>query len=234
MLIMTTTVQCVVTELVAQRLSALAKAKKTTPTKLAAQALNELTSSHDARRAIRAHRSGASLADLRWIDGYEGQSVDDILAFADSEDPYQTLACLEEAIKEHRRKSPGTTGVENIIMAVMALLREVNNGGFDQFFRNSSKRWAFFVKDALIHIGRKEAAKIAGRAVRALGVPDSAVALAPGLGESFDILDQKMRTPSARRDEILQECDVAFCNLHKLPASLLAYSREHPGGILPR
>ena len=97
-------------------------------------------------------------------------------------------------------------------MAVMALLREVNNGGFDQFFRNSSKRWAFFVKDALIHIGRKDAAKIAGRAVRALGVPDSAVALAPGLGESFEILDQKMRTPSARRDEIFQECDVAFCN----------------------
>jgi hypothetical protein len=70
----------------------------------------------------------------------------------------------------------------------------------------------FFVKDALIHIGRKDAAKIAGRAVRALGVPDSAVALAPG--RKFDILDQKMRTPSARRDEIFQECDVAFCNLH--------------------
>jgi hypothetical protein len=57
--------------------------------------------------------------------------------------------------------------------------------------------------------------------VRALGVPDSAGALAPGLGEQFDILDQKMRTPSATRDEIFQECDVAFCNLHKLPASLL-------------
>ena len=231
---MTTVIPCVVPELVAKRLSVLAKAKKMTPAELAAQALNEFASSSDARRAIRAHRRGASLADLGWIDGYEGQSVDDILAFADSEDPYQLLSCLEEAIKEHRRKNPGTTGVENTITAVMALLREVNNGGFDQFFRNSSKRWAFFVKDALIHVGREDAAKIAGRAVRALGVPDSAMALGPGAGEAFDILDQKMRTPSTKRDEIFQECDVAFCHLHKLPASLLAYARKHPGGILPR
>ncbi len=229
---MATTVQCDVTELVARRLSALAEARKMTPAQVAAQALNEFVSSHDARLTIRAHREGASLADLGWIDGYEGQAIDDILAFADSEEPYRVLCCLEDAIVERRRKKPGATGVENIIMAVMALLREVNNGGFDQFFRNSSKRWAFFVKDALIHIGRKDAAKIAGRAVRALGVPDSAEALGPGLGEQFDILDQKMKTPDTRRDEILQECDLEFCNLPKLPASLLAYSREHPRGIL--
>src|ERR1035441_3596170 len=109
---MTTTVGCEVPELVAQRLLAVAKAMKTTSSKLGAQALNEFASSSDARRAIRAHRRGASLADLGWIDGYEGQSVDDILAFADSEDPYQLLSCLEEAIKEHRRKNPGTTGLK--------------------------------------------------------------------------------------------------------------------------
>src|SRR5260370_19558731 len=165
---MTTIIPCVVPELVAKRLSVLAKAKKMAPAELAAQALNEFAGSRDARRAIRAHRRGASLADLGWIDDYEGQSVDDILAFADSEDPYQLLSCLEQAIQEHWRKNPGATGVENIIMAVMALLREVNNGGFDQFFRNSSKRWAFFARDALVHIGREDAAKIAGRAIRAL------------------------------------------------------------------
>jgi hypothetical protein len=229
---MTTTIPCVVPELVAKRLSALAKAKKMAPAELAAQALNEFASSFDARRAIRAHRRGAALADLGWIDGYEGQSVDDILAFADSEDPYALLSCLDQAIQEHRRKNPGVTGVENIIVAVMALLREVNNGGFDQFFRNSSKRWAFFVGYALVHIDRKDAAKIVRRAVRALGVPDSAVELGPGVGEAFDILDQKMSSPSPKRDVIFQECDVAFCNLPKLPASLLAYARKHPGGIL--
>jgi hypothetical protein len=231
---MTTTIPCVVPELVAKRLSVLAKAKKMTPAELAAQALNEFAGSSDARRAIRAHRRGASLADLGWIDDYEGQSVDDILAFADSEDPYQLLSCLEQAIQEHRRKNPGVTGVENIIMAVMAVLREVNNGGFDQFFRNSSKRWAFFARDALVHIGRNDAAKIVGRAIRALGVPNTADVLGPGVGEKFDILDQKMSTLSTKRDEIFQECDVAFCNLPKLPASLLAYARKHPGGILPR
>jgi predicted transcriptional regulator len=230
---MTTNVQCLVPEFVARRLSVLAEARKMTSAELAAQALNEFASSRDARRAIRAHRRGASLADLGWIDDYEGQSVDDLLVFADSEEPYQLLACLEQAIQENWKKNPGSrTGIENIIMAVMALLREVNNGGFDQFFRNSSKKWAFFVGDALVHIGRKDAAKIAGRAIRAVGVPKTARSVGPGVGESFDILDQKMSTPSTKRDEILQECDIEFCNLPKLPASLIAYSRKHPRGIL--
>ena len=65
---MTTIIPCVVPELVAKRLSVLAKAKKMTPAELAAQALNEFAGSSDARRAIRAHRRGASLADLGWID----------------------------------------------------------------------------------------------------------------------------------------------------------------------
>jgi hypothetical protein len=97
------------------------------------------------------------------MDGYENESVDGVLAFSDSENAYQALYVLEKAIERQWKKSPGMrTGVENIIVAGMAVIREVNNGGFDLFYRNSSKRWAFFARSALVHIGRSDAAKIVG------------------------------------------------------------------------
>lgn len=106
-------------------------------------------------------------------------------------------------------------------MAGMALLREVNNGGFDQFFRNESRRWASFAPDAMLHIGRKDAARIAKRAVRATGK-----------WNSLEELGEKMNKPSARRDEILNECDIDFQQLQGLEESLLQYARQHPNGLL--
>src|SRR5579863_10139191 len=152
-------------DLAYERLGALAKARTTTPKELAVQIITDFVGSGAARRDIRKHRQGKALTDLGWIDGYEGESVDDILAFSDSEDAYNVLCVLAGSIELHWKGSPGMrTSVETIVVAVMALTREVNNGGFDQFYRNSSKRWAFLVRSALLQIGRKDAAKIAGRA----------------------------------------------------------------------
>jgi hypothetical protein len=221
-----------VPEIVVTRLAALAEARKTTAEELVIEALQDLTGSAKTRRAIRKHRSGAPLTDLGWIDGYEGQLVDDILSFAETENAYLVLDKLAESIEQHWKKSPGSrTGVENDIVAVMALLREVGNGGFDQFFRNSSKRWAFFVKSSLIRIGRSDAAKIAGRAVRALGRV-SGTHLGLGLGSVFEELDKKMSKPNSRRDDTLEECDQAFYQLKGLAESLLTYAQRHPNGIL--
>jgi predicted transcriptional regulator len=219
-------------DLVFKRIEALASAKKTSPSKLAAQVIASFASSAEARRAIRKHRKGKTLADLGWMDDYEGHSIDDILSYSESENAYQLLCVLEESIERHWKKRPGMrTGVENIVVAVMALMREVGNGGFDQFYRNSSKRFAFFVQSALLHVGRKDAAKIALRAERALGKFEG-WAKGPGIGEAFKELDEKMSRPSARRDHVLEDCDIAFDALTGLPESLLAYAREHTDGIL--
>src|SRR5581483_11601019 len=118
------------------------------------------------------------------------------------------------------------TGVENDLVAVMALLREVGDGGFDQFFRNSSKRWAFFVKTSLIRMGRPDAGKIVGRAVRALGKL-SGTNLGLGFGTVFEELDRKMSQPNARRDDTLEECDQAFHHLKGLAESALTYAQRH-------
>lgn len=217
-----------ITDLTARRLTELAEAKQTTPEKLVVEAVETLTSSPASRSAIRAHRQGRSLADLGWVDGYEGQPVDDILTLADSEDADRLLMSLEQAIEQKWQDDPAArSGTENIVMAVMALIREVNNGGFDQFFRNSSKRWAFFVGDALLHVGRKDAARIAKRALRAIGIPKDI-----DFRKLFETFDARMNVPNERRASILQECDIQFYNLVGLSESLLAYARQHPDGLL--
>jgi len=225
-----------VPEIVFKRLVALAETRKTTAEELVIEALQDFTGSINTRRAIATHRKGTPLTDLGWIDGYEGQAVDEILSFTETENPYLVLSKLAESIEEHWKKVSGSrTGVENDIVAVMALLREVGNGGFDQFFRNSSKGWAFFVKTSLIRIGRPDAAKIVGRAVRALGrISGTNVGFGLGLGSAFEDLDRKMSQPNARRDDTLEECDQAFYQLKGLAKSALTYAQHHPNGILRR
>jgi hypothetical protein len=221
-------------DIVSNRLAAFAEATATTPEGLAIAALSEFTNSPKVRRAIRKHRNGASLADLGWMDGYHGQSVDDILSFAATENAYRVLATLAESIEQNWKQTPGSrTGVENDIVAVMALLREVGNGGFDQFFRNSSRRWTFFVKSSLIRIGRPDAARITGEAVLALG-EIAGSRFVTGFGTAFDELDKRMREPNSRRDETFEECDQMFYQLTGLPESLLAYAQLHADGILRR
>ena len=221
-------------DLTYERLEAFAKARMTTPSRLAIQIVTDFVGASEVRREIRKHRTGKPLTDLGWMDGYEGESVDDILAFSDTENAFRILSALEDSIEHHWKKRPGMrTGVENIIVAVMALIREVNNGGFDQFYRNSSKRWAFFARSALLHIDRKDAAKIVGRAGRSLGEFVNSV-IGPGVGGRFKELDEKMSRPNARRNQVFEECDIAFHRLTGLPESLLAYARRHPNGILKK
>ena len=53
---------------------------------------------------------------------------------------------------------------EQIILSIIELETEVNNGGFDQFYFNTSGDYAYFVPDALQRIGAFKAADIAARA----------------------------------------------------------------------
>ena len=52
------------------------------------------------------------------------------------------------------------TWAERVFRTVWGLKGEVDNGGFDQFYFNSSGDTAFFAPEALDAIGAKEAAKV--------------------------------------------------------------------------
>ena len=65
---------------------------------------------------------------------------------------------------------------QKVFSAIWALENEVNNGGFLQYFSNSSGETASFAPTALHHIGAGHCAAIVGQAIRIASVeplPDS-------------------------------------------------------------
>ncbi len=221
-----------VPEVVARRLEALGSISGKSMDELAFDAVESFAGSHASRRAIvKAWRKAAtitgtsySLSDLGWVQGYAGQTVDEILAYEGTEGLPFLLSALEEAIEE-KMKATGAakmTGVERMVLAVMALLREVNNGGYGQFFRNSSRRFAPAIVSDLVRIGCTEIADITQLALDKLDVPKL----------SGPEIEAAMARQDVARDRALNRCDIAFYERTEIYERLFSYVKAHQAGIL--
>jgi hypothetical protein len=114
--------------------------------------------------------------------GYFGQSVDELLTFEVTSGAHLVLGALEQAIQA-KQKEQGPmkmTGIELTVLSVMALLREVNNGRYHQFFVNSSKQFGGRIVRDLVRIGCTEIADITQAALDAVGVADLSVSAIGG------------------------------------------------------
>jgi hypothetical protein len=218
-------------EVVALRLEALAGVSGKSVDELVREGLDSFAGSLASRRAIlKARRAAAknsgtshSLVDLGWLDGYAGQSVDELLTFEGSEGVHAILFALERAIQE-KIKAAGPlkmTGIELTLLSVLALECEVGNGGYDQFFRNSSRRFAPAIVGDLVRIGCTEIADITQLALDSLDLPELSVAA----------IETAMKAESSARDRTLERCNIAFYERGELSRQLFAYVKEHQGGI---
>ena len=198
---------------------------------LSLQAVESFAGSHASRRAIvEAWRKTASIAgtaysleDLGWVEGYSGQAVDEILSFEGTEGVHFLLSTLEQAIQEKVKASGPLkmTGVERMVLSMTALSREVGNGGYDQFFRNSSRRSAPAIVDDLVRIGCPEIADITQQALDALDLPKLSVAE----------IEAAMARENVQRNRALKRCDIAFYERGELSERLFAYVKAHQAGI---
>ena len=103
-----------------------------------------------------------------WFDGYDGQTTEELLAL---EGQYRTdslVLAFEQAIQQ--KEESATSKEERYVLAVEALEREVNNGGYSQFFLNSSNDYVDVITEALVAIGCPKVAALTDRAIKALGV----------------------------------------------------------------
>ncbi len=216
-------------DVIVRRLDALAGASGRSAEDLAREALDSFLGSPRARRAIlKARRAaagpeGCSLADLGWLDGYTGQTIDELLIYEGTDEVHSILFALETAIDE-KAKSAGplrVTGVEVIVQSVLALDREVNNGGYDQYFRNSSRRYAPMVVNHLFSIGSAEIADITQRALDSLGIPKISV----------PAIEAEMQRENVQRDRALNRCDLEFYEQKGLLERLFTYVKAHQDGI---
>ena len=157
-----------------------------------------------------------------WLDGYDGQSTDDLIGLAGTHRIDSVVLAFETAItaKGEREGPAALSAPERVVLAIEAVEREVNNGGFDQFFRNSSKEYAGDIVPALHAIGRPEVAELAQEAIEALGLHDvpTVEAIDLALEDDNEGRDQNLETLDSRYYAIAGDLAVdvlSFIKVHK-------------------
>lgn len=108
------------------------------------------------------------MGEMTWLDGYSGQTTSELLALQRDHRIDSLVLAFEEALQEKELQNRALTATEHAVLAIEALEREVNNGGYDQFFLNTPE-YAESVVEALRRIGCEKTAAITSRALAAVG-----------------------------------------------------------------
>jgi hypothetical protein len=140
------------------------------------------------------------MSDRIWLDSYTGQSVDELLALESTHRIDSLVVAFEQALyqKISREGDDSIGDEESVVLAVEALEREVNNGGYSQFVVNAFEFLPIIV-DALRRIDCVATAEITQSALDAL----QAYELQPGTDDS-EMLDDPVLV------EKLAQCDEAY------------------------
>jgi len=159
-----------------------------------------------------------------WLDGYSGQSVDQLLSLEGKYRIDSLVVAFEQAIDQKAQHGgvQSLTDEERVVLAVEAFEREVNNGGYDQFFVNSSREFAPTIVGALKRIGCKLTAAITQRAIAALGVSEL----------TSEAIDAAMAGNNEQRLAKLNRCDDSYHkNAEPIADRLFAFIKANKAGI---
>jgi hypothetical protein len=151
---------------------------------------------------------------IPWLD-YTGQDTAQILACKGTHRIDSLLCALEQAIelRQHQIPDLATTPEEHTLLAIMALEREVNNGGYHQFFANSSCQYALTVVPALESIGCEATAALTQRAIDALKLHPLTV----------EAIENSILQPDPERDQTLDALDQQFYKIFEIEPKLFAF-----------
>jgi hypothetical protein len=165
----------------------------------------------------------SQIGNFSWLDGYSGQSLEELLALEGKYRIDSLVLVFEEGIRQKLKRHGGQapTDEERIVLAVEALEREVNNGGYDQFFTNSSQ-FVPTIVDSLQRIGCKRTAMITQRAIRGLGISDLIA----------EAIDTAMASDDEQRLAKLNRCDEAYYKgAEPIAEGLFAFIKANKAGI---
>lgn len=143
------------------------------------------------------------MSERRWLDGYDGQTTDELIALDGTYRTDSIVLAFEQAIANKATRIGGSqhlTNEERVILSVEALEREVNNDGYDGLFRNAAPEVPDVVS-ALTAIGRDAVATLTRSAIDALDIGGP---LTP------EAIESAMDLEDERRDDRLAEIDQAY------------------------
>jgi hypothetical protein len=156
-----------------------------------------------------------------FLESYGGQTIQQLIAMKDSYRIDSLVLAVEQALGS--KPEPELSEPERVVLAVEAMEREVNNGGYEQFFGNSSREFTGFLVRALELIGCPKCAAISADAIAVLGLPEQFDA---------DTVERVACELSDESREKLGECDSRYqANDESIEQRLFAYIEEHQDEI---
>ena len=160
------------------------------------------------------------MAQLPWHE-YAGESAAQLLALSATHRLDSLAVAFETALgqKAFKLGDAALSVAERDVLAIEALEREVNNGGYGQFFGNSSNEYANTIVAALHRIGCAQTATVTDQAIAALpkGIALSSVSLEAEMGRQDD-----------ERDSRLEACDQAYFSAGEdIASALMGYLDNH-------
>ena len=143
------------------------------------------------------------MSELKWMDNYSGQTVDQLLSLEGECRVDSLIVAFHQALDQKwAREGDGSLSVEErMIIAIQALESEVNNGGYEQFFMNSSNEYASMIVETLVRIGCHRTAEITQKAIDALHL----------VNLSVEAIEAAMASGNADVDA-MRECDDSYYN----------------------
>ena len=163
------------------------------------------------------------MSDLPSLKEYSGQTVEQLLSMEGKYRVDSLVQVFEEALlkKAFHEGDSALNAEESFILAVEALEREVNNGGYSQFFENSSREFAPIIVQALIRIGCPKTAEITQRAIESLHLPNLSV-------EAIETVVEANKMD----EEVLNECDGSYSKAPEdIAGQLFAFIKTNKGAI---
>jgi hypothetical protein len=158
----------------------------------------------------------AGMSKKKWLDDYTGQTVDELIALEGEYRIDSLIVAFEMALHQKwaRVDNEGMSEEEFVVLAIEAMQKEINSGGWSQFFGNTSREFTPIMVRALQRIGCPKTAEIAQKAVNIL---ERAPYTEDKIGNfSWD--------ENEERKEALNECDqLYFQRPENIEESLFAF-----------
>jgi hypothetical protein len=152
-----------------------------------------------------------------FLDSYTGQTIQQLIATKETHRIDSLVLAVEQALSG--KPEAELSEPERVVLAVEAMEREVNNGGYQQFFGNSSRKFTGFLVRALELIGCRKVAAISADAIAVLQWPEQF---------DSDIVEQIELGLSDDARGKLDDCDSRYyANDENIEQRLFDYVEKH-------
>ncbi|BCW86949.1 hypothetical protein sos41_00750 [Alphaproteobacteria bacterium SO-S41] len=155
--------------------------------------------------------------NLPFLARYSGQTTGELLALEGQFRTDSLILAFEAALhqKFERSGAHSLSDEEKVLLAVEALEREVNNGGYHQFFLNTGCIFVPRIVADLERLGADKAARITCEAIALLNVEDGSE------------VDAYLRALDETEPERFSACDSAYqAEAGDLSALLMSFIRK--------